>query len=406
MAGRRVRIGVAGLGRAFSITLPALARHPRVELVAGADPRPEARDRFRSEFQARVYPAVADLCADPGLDAVYVATPHQCHLPDVLAAASHGRHVLVEKPMALTLADCRRMIDACRDAGVVLMVGHSHSFDAPVARARTIIDSGEVGPLRMISALNYTDFLYRPRRPEELDTAQGGGVVYNQAPHQVDVVRLLGGGMVESVTATLGMWDPARPTEGAYQARLRFTSGAFASLVYSGYGHFDSDELCDWIGESGEPKDPASYGSARRALAGLPQTTAEADAKAQRNYGGPGYSGPARVAAAARERHHQHFGFVVASCERGDVRPTAKGVHVYGDLERRFDPVPVPAVFRAEVMDEFAAAVLDGEAPLHDGEWGLATMEVCLAMLRSGREGREILMEHQVAASPRSRGKR
>ena len=59
----------------------------------------------------------------------------------------------------------------------------------------------------MITALNYTDFLYRPRRPEELDTAQGGGAVFNQAAHQVDIVRLLGGGRVKSVRAATGAWD-------------------------------------------------------------------------------------------------------------------------------------------------------------------------------------------------------
>ena len=61
----------------------------------------------------------------------------------------------------------------------------------------------------MINAINYTDYLYRPRRPEELDTAQGGGAVFNQAAHQVDIVRLLGGGRVTSVRAATGAWDRA-----------------------------------------------------------------------------------------------------------------------------------------------------------------------------------------------------
>ena len=84
---------------------------------------------------------------------------------------------------------------------VVLVVGHSHSFNAPILRTREIIESGAYGAPRMISALNFTDFLYRPRRPEELDTAQGGGVIFSQAAHQIDIVRLLGGGRVRSVRA-------------------------------------------------------------------------------------------------------------------------------------------------------------------------------------------------------------
>ena len=120
------------------------------------------------------------------------------------------------------------MIDAAKAAGDALVVGHSHSFDAPVLRARALIESGELARVRMISALNFTDYLYRPRRPEELDTARGGGVIFSQAAHQVDIVRLLGGGRVDSVRALTGNWDAARPTEGAYAALLAFDDGAFA----------------------------------------------------------------------------------------------------------------------------------------------------------------------------------
>src|SRR5205814_8464839 len=111
------------------------------------------------------------------------------------------KHALVEKPMALTLAECRAMVDAARAAPKHLIVGHSHSFDAPIRRTRELIASGKYGRLRMITAMNFTDFLYRPRRPEELDSARGGGAVYNQAAHHVDIVRLLGGGRLATVRA-------------------------------------------------------------------------------------------------------------------------------------------------------------------------------------------------------------
>jgi phthalate 4,5-cis-dihydrodiol dehydrogenase len=109
-------------------------------------------------------------------------------------AVAHGKHVLVEKPMALTLEDCRRMIDAAASANTYLIVGHSHSFDRPILRTREIVQSGAVGAVKMISAQNYNDYLYRPRRSEELATESGGGAIFSQAAHQVDIVRLLGGG--------------------------------------------------------------------------------------------------------------------------------------------------------------------------------------------------------------------
>src|SRR5882762_3665247 len=252
---RRLRIGIAGLGRAFTVMLPTFLADPRVALVAAADPRAEARARFAADFSASAYGTVEELCADPTVEIVYVATPHQYHASHAILAARHGKHLLVEKPMALTLADCAAMIDAVKRQNVHLIVGHSHSFDAPILRTRALIASGAFGAVCMIHALNYTDFIRRPRRPEELDTAQGGGAVFNQAAHQVDIARLLGGGMAKSVRAATGAWDTARPTEGAYSALLTFQNGAFASLVYGGYGHFDSDEFSGWVGEMGQQKD-------------------------------------------------------------------------------------------------------------------------------------------------------
>lgn len=377
----KLKFGVAGLGRAFSAMVPTFRADARVALVAGADPRPEARARFGADFGARVFDSVQALCDAPGIDVVYIATPHQFHAAHTLAAVARGKHVLVEKPMALSLEDCRAMIAAARDAGVQLIVGHSHSFDAPILKAREIIAGGALGRVRMLSALNYTDFLYRPRRPEELDTAAGGGVVFNQAAHQVDIVRMLAGSRVTRVRALTGAWDPARPTEGAYSCQLQFADGAFATLVYSGYAHFDSDEFTGWIGEMGARKDPGAYGATRRLLAGD-----EAALKAERNYGGPAFREPARAEA------HQHFGLVIASCERGDVRPLPSGVMVYGDAAQRLEPLPPPQVPRGEVIDELYAAVVEGRAPLHDGEWALGTMQVCLALLRSAQERREIAL--------------
>lgn len=389
--GRPLRLGVAGLGRAFTLMLPSFALDARIAMVAGADPRDEARQRFAADFGARTYATVEALCNDPDVEVVYIATPHQFHAQHARAAAAAGKHVLVEKPVALSLADCRAMIAAARAAGTRLIVGHSHSFDAPYRRAREIIASGELGRLGMITALNFTDFLYRPRRPEELDSAQGGGAIFNQAAHQIDIIRLLGGGRVASVRASTGTWDPGRPTEGAYAAHLTFADGAFATAVYSGYAHFDSDEFCGWIGELGAPKDRRQYGSARRALAGL-KAGGEATLKAARNYGGHAY----RPAPPPESRRHQHFGFVLASCERGDLRPGPEGLTIYGDDEVRFEPLPGPPVPRAEVFDELYDAVVHDRPPTHSGEWAMATLEVCLAILASAAGGCEVRLQHQV----------
>jgi len=383
---RQLRIGAAGLGRAFSIMVPTFYDQ-RVALVAAADPRAEARRRFAKDFGGRAYDTVEELCADPDIEIVYVATPHQLHARHAILAARNGKHVLVEKPMALTLDDCAAMIAAARSAGVHLVIGHSHSFDPPILRTRELVAGGVYGAVRMMHALNYTDYLYRPRRPEELDTAQGGGAVFNQAAHQVDIVRLLGGGQVRSVRAATGAWDATRPTEGAYAALLTFESGAFASITYGGYGHFDSDEFSGWIGEMGQEKQPYTRQPQRFANA-----AEEAAFKNDRNYGGTSYQAPAQADLA-----HQHFGTIIVSCERADLRPMPNGVVICQNGTARLDLLSPPAIPRAEVIDELYAAVVDGKPPLHDGAWAMATLEVCLAMLQSAREEQEIGLSHQVA---------
>jgi len=392
MSARRLRIGVAGLGRAFTLMLPTFVADPRVHLVAACDPRREARERFVSDFGARACESVEALCAERDVDAVYVATPHELHAEHACLAASHGKHVLVEKPLAVTLVEATHIVEAAERAGVHVVVGHSHSFDAPVARTRALIEGGRHGRLRMITASYFTDFLYRPRRPEELDTAQGGGVVFSQGAHQVDIARLLGGGMARSVRAMTGQWDDARPTEGAYSALMTFEDGAFASLTYSGFAHFDGDELCGWTNEIGRAKDPAQYGLARHALASVANAAEEARAKSGRNYGGERYVGSVPATS------HEHFGFIVASCEHADLRPLPDGVMVYGDASREKVALPSPSVPRVEVIDELYAAAADGVPPLHDARWGRATLEACVAILRSSREGREIPLELQVPA--------
>lgn len=387
-----LRLGVIGLGRAFTLMLPTLVQHPQVRLAAAFDPRPEARERFASDFKAQTHETAAALCRDPDVQVVYVASPHGFHVEHVRLAAEAGKHILVEKPMALTVTDCQAMISAAQAAGIHLVVGHSHSFDLPYLRTRDLIASGAFGRVRMINALNFTDFLYRPRRPEELDTRAGGGVVFSQGAHQIDVVRLLAGSRASCVRAMTGAWDPARPTEGAYTAQITFEEGIFASLSYSGYGHFDTDEFSNWIDELGQARDPASYGTARARLRHAATPEQESALKNLRAYG------PAGSDAFRGEpvRNHNHFGLIIASCERADLRPMPDGILIYGDSERRREPLPQPLVPRSEVIDELVAAAIHGHPPLHSGEWGLATLEICLAILDSASSGRQIALRYQV----------
>ena len=113
---RTIKLGVIGLGRAFGLMLPTFAGDRRVSVVAAADTREAARQRFVADFGGKAYATAEELCADPAIDAVYVATPHQFHAQHALLAARHGKHLLIEKPLALTLADCAAIVAAARAA--------------------------------------------------------------------------------------------------------------------------------------------------------------------------------------------------------------------------------------------------------------------------------------------------
>lgn len=391
---RTLRLGVVGLGRAFTLMLPTFVHDSRFKLVAATDPIAAARAQFSADFGAPAYESIEALCANPEVEAVYIASPHQFHAEHVCLAAAYGKHVLVEKPMALTIEECNSMVDATQRAGVHLIVGHSHSFNAPIKRCREIIDSGVYGAVKMINALNFTDFLYRPRRPEELDTQAGGGVIHSQATHQIDIVRLLGGGLVRSVRAHTGAWDASRPTEGAYSALLGFDGGAFASSTYSGYGHYDSDELMDNISELGQPKQTQDYGAARKRLEGTTKAAEETTLKAARNYGGSLY---VPSTALSQNLAHQHFGQLIISCEKADLRPSPTGITIYADKQKITEALQPPLIPRVEVMNELFAAVAHDRPAVHSGEWARATTAVCLAILESARTGQDCQPGHQVA---------
>ncbi|HEV2737022.1 MAG TPA: Gfo/Idh/MocA family oxidoreductase [Candidatus Elarobacter sp.] len=381
-----LRLGVIGLGRAAAQTLPSIVAHPHVRVVAAADPSAEARSRFVADFGAPAFAGIEELCAHAAVDALYVATPHQRHVTDVLIAAANGKHVLVEKPMALTIEDCRAMTSAAARAGVALVAGPTHGMDPAVVRIAQIASSGELGRVRMITNIVYGDFLYRPRRPEELDTALGGGIMYNQVPHQIEIAREIDGGPVRTIRATTGVWDARRTTEGASAAFVEFESGTVAQLTYNGYDRFDSDELCGWIGEMGAEKPRDRHGAARRALKVVAGPDAEAHLKAASGFAQAG------VMRAPGAVHQPHFGFLLVSCERGDLRPSADGVLIYGDDGVREIPLEQARAFpnRLNAIDELYDAVARGVAPRHDGAWGTETLATVLAMMTSARERREV----------------
>jgi phthalate 4,5-cis-dihydrodiol dehydrogenase len=396
---RALRLGIIGIGVGGSEILPALGTVPEIELVACADSNRQVLERFHERYPAtRIYDTAEDLCADPGVDAVWVSTPNRFHAPHSLLALNNGKHVVVEKPMAITLAEADEMCAAADRNGVKLLAGHTTSFSTPIRAMRKVVQSGELGPVRHISISAYSDWMLRPRTADELDPTQGGGVPYRQGPHQIDTVRVLGGGVVTSVRAVVGQWQPERPIAGFYSAFMELEGGVSATIMHNGYGYFLSHELVPWGGES-HAYDPEQRVKVRKAL--RDGTRDEDQDKQDLRIGG------------AAEIHHPQApqrkvwlpvaaGMVIVSCERGDIRHSAHGIWVYGDDGKReilLDDAPGVVGRRAELMELYDSVVLD-KPVYHDGRWGMATLEVCLALFESSREHREVKLTHQVPVHP------
>ena len=394
---RALRIGMIGIGVGGAEILPAMDSMDSIELVAGADLVPATLATFRARYpEARTYPSARELCEDADVDAVWIATPNRFHAEHAILAAEHGKHIVVEKPMATTLADAARMVEAAERHGVKMLAGHTRAFTTPIRALRRLIESGRYGGLRALNIWSYSDWMLRPRTPDELDVAQGGGIPFRQGPHQVDTVRLLGGGMLRSVRAQVGQWMPERPIPGYYSAFLEFENGVPATIAHNGYGYFVGAELVPW------GADKAIYDVDRRvAIRGAMRagTRDEAREKQEIRIGGDRekeYFASVSQAAWVPE----DMGLAIASLDRADVRQSRHGLFIHDDAGKHDIEIAggreTAVVQRRAELEELYRAVVHGAPLWHDGRWGMATLEVCLAMMQSARERREIMLAHQV----------
>jgi phthalate 4,5-cis-dihydrodiol dehydrogenase len=391
--GHILKIGVVGMGVGAAEILPAMESMPEVQLVAGADINPRVREAFSQRYHIRAYDSVEKLCADPEVDAVWVSTPNKYHAPHTIIAAQHGKHVVVEKPMAISLQEAEAMIEACDKNKVKLLCGHTMSYSAPVRAMYRIIKSGELGKARAINIWSYSDWMLRPRTAEELNLAEGGGIPYRQGPHQIDTIRLLGGGMLRSVRAMTGDWFKERTIPGYYGAYMEFEDGTPSIMVHNGYGYFNTNDLVAW-GTERQRYTPEERVAIRKAMR-------TGSRKEDQDKDDMRIGGRQEFAIFARGGERKPWlptdlGVVVVSCDRGDIRHSPYGVYVYGDDGKRDVPVGEGAAMRREELEELYNAVAMGGPVHHSGRWGMATLEVCLVIMQSARERREVMLKHQV----------
>lgn len=228
--GRIVRVGIVGCGRATAtLHAPAIETLEGVRIAALADTDPGAlrrvADRVGPERTASDYRELVD---DPTLDAIAVCVPARAHAEVALAAIGAGKHVFVEKPLALSLPDCDRMVDGAARAGVCAMVGFNSRRHAQAQRARDAIRRGELGAIDFVqsrlTSFHATVPAWHERR------ATGGGVLMELAIHHVDLWRWLTGDEVDEVFAYARTGE--REDESAVLV-ARLGSGALATAAFA-----------------------------------------------------------------------------------------------------------------------------------------------------------------------------
>jgi len=223
--------GVIGLGEIGQYHLRGFDACGGAEVVAVADLDPAVRDRSAAPRGAAAYADYRDLLDDPAVSVVSVCLPHALHLPVALAAIAAGKHLLVEKPLALTSAECEEIIAAAERAGITAGVQHNQLFYPPHARAKELIDAGELGRLVHLRLRLGIGGKYGGWRSDP--QVAGGGLLFDAGVHRFYMARHLGGEVEEVVALTDR--DRAAGEDRAVVA-LRFADGALGVIDASYHG--------------------------------------------------------------------------------------------------------------------------------------------------------------------------
>lgn len=229
-----LRTALVGPGKVADTHARALQALSNFVAVCGRDP---AKTKiFADRYQIQPYTDLAAMLRDARIDALAICTPHPQHAPNALVALDMGIHVLIEKPMATTLADCDRMIESAVRHNAKIGVISQRRLYEPVQRVKAALDAGKIGTpiLAMMQVLMW-------RSPEyfEMDpwrgswSGEGGGVLVNQSVHQLDILQWFMGPIAE----VFGYWDTLNHStievEDTAVAVLRFKNGALGNLVAS-----------------------------------------------------------------------------------------------------------------------------------------------------------------------------
>src|SRR5262245_4957706 len=231
-----IRIALVGCGKVASIHAQALAALPEAQFVAACDVSAERAEAFAAKYGVRPFTDLAAMLRESHPDAIIIGTPHPLHAEAAVRAAEAGVHVLVEKPLAASLADCDAMLAAARKRGVTLGIISQRRFFEPVQRMKRAIEAEKIGTpaLGVFIQYSWRDASYYTSDPwrGKWDT-EGGGVLVNQSPHQLDILLWLMGPAAEVSGYWANVNHPTVEVDDTAVASIRFANGGLGSIVTS-----------------------------------------------------------------------------------------------------------------------------------------------------------------------------
>lgn len=328
-----LKVGIIGLGGIAHQHCKAIAGLPNAEVAAVADLFEDKRREFMEQYGvSKGYKTHTELLKDDDIDVVAVVLGHQLHHRLTVDACRAGKHVLVEKPMALSLEHCDEMIEAAEANGVKLMVGHTHHFLGSSLKAKEILDSGELGPL--ITAVSFFNkgWTYSRRRPQYRSRFHGGGMWMANGVHAVDRMMWVMASQAVSVSAAIGTRAHYQAADDSATAFVRCKNGLAGVTIAVGYADGGANVECQVI---------CANGSIRFA-------------------------------------------------HRGDFQGTKGYVRIGRD--DRWEDVPFdepPTLFHNE-WGGFVEAIEKDIEPPSSGEWGRHIMEILFAAEESAISGRDV----------------
>ncbi len=341
--------GIVGCGMIANFHARAIGDTPGARLVACYDAVPASAERLAASTGCKAYASLGAMLADPAVNVVTIGTPSGAHLEPAVAAARAGKHVIVEKPLEITLRRCDAIIDACRKAGVVLSTIFPSRFHESSVEIKRAVEEGRFGRLTVGDA-----FVKWYRTQQYYDSGawrgtwklDGGGALMNQAIHSVDLLLWLMGPVAE-VRAQTGLLAHERiAVEDIAVATLRFATGALgvieaSTAVYPGYlkrieihgsqgsAAMEEEDIVKWDFAKTKARDQAIHGK-----------------MAEKVSGGGGAADPAAIG------HHGH----------------------------------------ARQFRDVLQAIKKGRAPRIDGPEGRRSVEVILAIYKAAETGRAVAL--------------